>query len=99
MSHVLRQLNEMIRAQHSTKDSQCSIALDTHGSIHVCVCNSNIPFLSVAQALPGELISIVYKLKLSAVHCDHTSNIQHVSCDVVIPAAFQERFPVLGVVL
>ncbi len=58
-----------------------------------------LPFLSVAEALSGGLISIVYKLQLPAVHGDHSPDVQHLSCDVVIPAAFQECLAVLDVIL
>jgi len=55
--------------------------------------------LSVAETLSGELISVVYKLQLPAVDSDHSPNVQHISSDIVIPAAFQERLAILDVIL
>jgi len=34
-----------------------------------------LPFLSVAETLSGELISVVYKLQLPAVDSDHSPNV------------------------
>ena len=58
-----------------------------------------LPFLSVAETLSGELISVVYKLQLPAVDGDHSSNVQHISSDIVTPASFQECLAVLDVIL
>lgn len=60
---------------------------------------SYAPFLSVAQAFPCKLISIVYDPKLPAVNCNHCSDVQHVGCDVLITAALEERLAVLDVIL
>lgn len=58
-----------------------------------------LPFLSVAETPSGELISVVYKLQLPAVDSDHSPNVQHISSDIVIPAAFQECLAILEVIL
>ena len=58
-----------------------------------------LPFLSVAETLSGELISIVYKLQLPAVDSDHSPNVQHLSSYIVISAAFQEGLAILDVIL
>lgn len=58
-----------------------------------------LPFLSVAEALSGGLISIVYKLQLPAVHGDHSPDVQHLSSYIVISAAFQEGLAILDVIL
>jgi len=55
--------------------------------------------LSVAKALSGELISVVYKLQLPAVDSDHSPNVQHLSSYIVIPAALQEGLAILDVIL
>ena len=60
---------------------------------------SDVPLLSVAQTFPGKLISIVYNPELPAVNCHHCSDIQHVSCDLLIAAPLQECFTVFDVVL
>lgn len=59
----------------------------------------SVPFLSVAQAFPGKLISIVYHPELPAVNCHHCSDIQHVSCDLLVAAPLQECLTVLDIVL
>ena len=58
-----------------------------------------VPFLSVAETLSGEVISIVYQLELPAVHSHHCPNVQHFSCNLIITAALQECFAVLDVIL
>ena len=65
----------------------------------VCRLGTLLPFLSVAETLSGELISIVYKLQLPAVDSDHSPNVQHLSSYIVISAAFQEGLAILDVIL
>lgn len=60
---------------------------------------SYAPFLSIAQAFPCELVSIVYDPQLPAVDCNYCSDIQHVSCDLLITTALEERLAVLDVIL
>ena len=60
---------------------------------------SSVPFLSVAQTFPCKLISIVYNPKLPAVNCHHSSNKQHVSCNLLIAAALQKCLAILNVIL